>query len=95
MAEAWVGQFAGRSADGTVTLRNARPLHAGLCVGSPDLVGFTNKGRFLGIEVKMPGGRRSEEQENFIRVVLSHGGLAGFASSIEDAHAIINQTQKK
>lgn len=89
-AKAWVGIYAGRTLDGTVTLRNARPLHAGLCVGSSDLIGFTRDGRFLALEIKTDTGRPSPEQLNFIRVVREHGGLAGIARSIQDAQDIIN-----
>lgn len=45
---------------------------------------------FLAVEVKAPGGRRSPEQENFIRIVTSQGGLAGFAESVSDAERIVN-----
>ncbi len=90
VAKAWVGIYAGRTADGTVTLKNARPLHAGLCVGSSDLIGFTAKGRFLAVECKSAVGRPSPEQTNFIETVRKFNGLAGLAKSISDYKDIIN-----
>ena len=40
---------------GDVIIRKARPLHAGLCVGSSDLIGWKN-GRFVAVEQKVKGG---------------------------------------
>ncbi len=88
--EGWVGKFGGRTANGSVTLHNARPLHAGLCVGSSDLIGWTDTGRFLAIEVKTETGIISPEQINFIRVAREHGCLAGIARSIDDAKGILS-----
>ena len=81
--------FAGRAPNGTVTLKNARPLHAGLCIGSSDLIGIGSRGRFLAIEAKVPGGHRTPEQIAFVEMVRRLGGLAGFASSVEEAEAVI------
>lgn len=89
-AQGWVGKFASMDTDGTVTLRVARVLHAGLCVGSSDLIGWTRLGRFLAIEVKMPGGHRTAEQKQFIAAVVAAGGLAGFAESVDQAMEIID-----
>lgn len=61
--------------------------------GGSDLVGLY-KGRFIGIEVKAPGAYTEKEhlaeQSNFIRAIRDAGGLAGFASSVEEAEEIIN-----
>lgn len=61
--------------------------------GGSDLVGLY-KGRFVGIEVKAPGAYTEKDhladQSNFIRVIREAGGLAGFASSPEEAEAIIS-----
>lgn len=64
--------------------------------GGSDLIGWTsieitsdmvgNKiAVFTAIEVKDTKGRPSEEQLNFIKCVLSAGGRAGIARSVEDA----------
>lgn len=61
--------------------------------GGSDLVGWTIDGRFLAIEVKVPGARTEPErlaaQQKFIDAVKRDGGRAGFASSVEEARAII------
>ncbi len=61
--------------------------------GGSDLIGLY-RGRFIAIEVKVPGARtepeRLVEQTNFIRVTKGSGALAGFANSPEEAEAIIN-----
>lgn len=84
-----------------VYLENARPLHAGLCVGSSDLIGYTmveitpemvgqKVAIFTAIEVKAKGKNASEEQKNFIEVVKHAGGLAGVARKEADALKIID-----
>lgn len=52
--------------------------------GTPDIIGFLNDGRFLGIEVKKPGGIISDEQIIFIEKINQAGGLAFVAFSIDD-----------
>ena len=70
---------------------DGRIIHAGLCVGSSDLIGWTHDGRFLAIEVKIPGGKsktnkkRLEGQKNFIYQVNRSGGVAFFADSADEA----------
>lgn len=69
---------------GDVLLRSSQPLHSGLCVGSSDLIGLTDKGRFLAVEVKAPKGRPSGGQESFIDMVKRFGGVGVIAKSVED-----------
>lgn len=88
VALGWVGELVRHDRKtGTVTLANARPLHAGLCVGSPDIVGWhvyviqpEDVGRkiavFSGVEVKEGQGRLSLEQSAFLRTLAKQGGIA-------------------
>jgi hypothetical protein len=69
---------------GDVLIRNALPLHAGLGVGSSDLIGITDHGSFLACEVKAPKGRPTEGQESFIDMVKRLGGIGVIAKSVED-----------
>ena len=82
----WQGD-ATRLADGSILIRNPRPLHAGLCVGSSDLIGWrpiligpehlgATIAQFVGVEVKTASGKESKPQETFRRVVTGAGGLA-------------------
>lgn len=86
---------------GLVILKDARPLNAGLCVGSSDLIGWTTikitpdmVGRevaiFTAVEVKALRGRATADQVNFIDQVRKAGGLAGVARSPEEARKIID-----
>lgn len=61
----------------------------GLCNGSSDLIGIAPGGKFLAIEVKMPSKKVSKEQNNFIKIVKLNGGIAGVATSVEEALALI------
>ncbi len=88
VAVGWVGQLVKRHQDGTAILKNARPLHAGLCVGSSDLIGWTSRGVMLAIEVKTETGRATPEQLQFISAVRAAGGRAGIARSIQQAKDI-------
>jgi hypothetical protein len=51
--------------------------------GVPDLIGFTCRGRFLGIEVKRPGGKQSEMQKIFEKNCLAFGGIYILADDID------------
>lgn len=83
-----------------ITLASPRPLKAGLCEGSSDLIGWTSKtitpemvgetvAVFTAIEVKTATGRASKEQINFIRAVIDSGGIAGIARDEAQAVHII------
>jgi hypothetical protein len=87
---------------GDVVIRNARPLRAGLCVGSSDLVGWVphtvtpdDVGRtvslFATAEAKSRTGRLTPEQRNFLAAVRACGGIAIEARDVEEAVAQINQ----
>lgn len=95
VGQAWVGVFVSLK-HGRLILDNARPFHAGLCVGSSDLIGFRSvtlggerTAVFCAIECKTPTGRASAEQKAFVRTVLDHGGFAGFARTPDEARAIL------
>ena len=85
-----------RRPSGDIVIENPRPLHAGLCVGSSDLIGWqsvvvtpemvgTRIAVFTAVEVKQPKKKPTEAQRNFIELVLAQGGYAGVATSGEGA----------
>lgn len=85
---------------GDVVIQDARPLHAGLCEGSSDVIGWTTReitpdmvGKkvaiFTAIEVKNPSGRASAEQLRFIERVRECGGIAGIARTPDEARNLI------
>lgn len=80
---------------GDVVVRQARPLHAGLCEGSSDLIGLKRVvitpdmvgqtiAQFLAIEVKTPKGKPKPKQNNFLDVVNGAGGIGMVARSVDD-----------
>lgn len=107
VAMAWVGKSQRISAPttvklniGDVVIRNARPLHAGLCNGSSDLIGWTTititeamVGRrvaaFTAIEVKAET-QAHADQVKFIEAVQDGGGITGIAWSVDEAVGIIH-----
>lgn len=85
---------------GDVVVRSARPLHAGLCPGSSDLIGWTpititadmvgnTHAVFTAIECKTGTGRTSDKQKNFIEAVRAAGGIAGVARNESDVHDML------
>lgn len=98
--QAWQGNKVERWGQ-AVIIHDARPLQAGLCPGSSDLIGWhcieitpamvgQRLGAFLAVEVKRPGGKPpTQKQQRFLEAVQRMGGLAGVARSVEDAEAIL------
>lgn len=100
-AQGWLGQST-RCSDGSIILTNPRPLKAGLCVGSSDMIGWTMRtvtpdmiGRsvalFTAIEVKSGSGRATPEQLNFIEQVRRAGGISGIARTPVEVHNLLTQ----
>lgn len=88
------------SKPGTLTLRDAHPVHYGLTVGSSDLIGWNSivitpemVGKkvavFTAIEMKSSTTRTTKDQLNFIENVRAAGGIAGISRSPEEAAALI------
>lgn len=83
-----------------------RPLHAGLFEGSSDNIGWlkvtvtpemvgSKIAVFMGAESKVPvSGKLSPEQEHWISVVNSEGGVAFVATSPEDFEEQVNNYKK-
>jgi hypothetical protein len=98
-AMAWVGEVVNRTPD-TLTLRNPRPLHAGLCRGSSDLIGWQSVtitpdmvgqtvALFVALEAKTAKGVASDDQRQFVDVVNRAGGRAGIVRSDSDVEAVL------
>lgn len=101
--KAWIGKSAVITSrrqiwvnPGDVIIENGRFFHAGLCVGSSDLIGFKSVqvtpemvGKrvaiFLAPEIKTAKGRPSPEQLNFIKMVTDFGGIAYVATTEAEA----------
>lgn len=69
---------------GDIVIRGAYPVRYGLCVGSGDLIGLDNEGKFVSVEGKFNDGKLTEEQSNFMNMVNSNGGRAIVARSTEE-----------
>jgi hypothetical protein len=111
VAQAWVGQsmritpanaftIGQTLRPGDVVVRQARPLHAGLAVGSGDLIGWRSTvitGQHVGqtlavftsLELKSAGGRVRPEQRQWAEAVTAHGGIAGIVRSTAEAEQLL------
>lgn len=85
---------------GDVVIRKARPLHAGLSVGSGDLIGWRTVevtqamvGRqvavFVSLEAKQGAGRLTPAQRAWCAAVAAAGGISAEVRSVEDAEAAL------
>lgn len=82
---------------GDVVIRQGRPLHAGLCVGSSDLIGYRQVdgvAQFVALEVKSATGRATAQQVQFLEHITSAGGCAGIVRSVEDAQSVLERDAK-
>ena len=80
---------------GDVVIRQGRPLHAGLCVGSSDLIGYRQVdgvAQFVALEVKSATGRPTAQQVQFLDHITSVGGCAGIVRSVEDARTVLGDS---
>ena len=57
--------------------------------GVSDLLGCTPQGRFFAIEVKMPKGKVSKEQAEFLVSIVANEGIGIVARSLDDVMAVI------
>lgn len=96
----WVGEVIEHIRGRLITLRNPRPLHAGLIKGSSDTIGWYSKvitpdmvgqrvAIFTAVEIKTDIGIPSDEQLNFIERVRQAGGIAGVVRTVKDAIALL------
>lgn len=58
--------------------------------GVPDIIACIN-GKFVGIEVKRPGGRVSELQKYHIEQIQKSGGVAFVATSVEEVRTNLDR----
>lgn len=97
----WVGKTKKATNGNGIYIEDPRPLHAGLCVGSSDLIGWQTViitpemvGRkvavFVAIEGKTGRQKPTKEQLNFINQVNKSGGIAGCVWSEDQADVIVN-----
>ena len=81
--------------NGRVVINEPRPVKFGLCIGSSDLIGWTEititpdmVGKkiavFTAVEVKTERGKISKEQINFIKQVRKAGGYANVSRMVDD-----------
>ena len=85
----WVGKTRAGRAPGRMTIDDARPLIAGLCVGSSDIVGWSATGTFVAFEVKTPGVYATPAQKAFIAAAQSCGCIAAVVYSADEAMALL------
>jgi len=71
-----------------------RTVRTGLHPGSADLIGVGPGGRFLSIEVKGPGGRASDKQKQWARIMRQKGAIAGIVWSAEEAVRLVENPEE-
>lgn len=84
------GAIVFRNNTGALKDGTGRTVTFGLCKGGSDLIGWTKDGRFLAMEVKIPGKKPSTEQLIFINNVIKAGGVAGVVFSANDVKLLLD-----
>jgi hypothetical protein len=95
----WCGKVS-RLTNGDILIKNPRPLHAGLCGGSGDTIGWRTititqemVGRpvavFVSAEFKTPTGRINPDQLHFAQTVTTAGGIGCIVRSPEELVAAL------
>ncbi len=85
---------------GDVIVKQARPLKAGLCEGSSDIIGIKTVvitpdmvgqtvGIFVAPEVKTARGRATDKQQIFIDNINKAGGIAGVVRSEDEVEGLV------
>ena len=64
------------------------------CAGIPDII-CCYKGRFIGLECKLPGGRLTELQKRAIEKINRAGGIACRVENVEDVKRVIERADLK
>ncbi len=101
----WVGKIISHT-NNIITILNPRPLTAGLCVGSSDLIGWTpititkcmighKIAIFTACEIKTNNLKPTKEQTNFINAIKKQGGIACVAYSENDLINEVNTWKQK
>lgn len=69
-----------------------RMVRFGLAPGSADLIGIRHRdGKFLSIEIKLPGEKPRQDQIHWMRRIEDWGGLATVVTSVEEAVRFCSQ----
>jgi hypothetical protein len=84
------GILAWNNPTGAVRIALDRWLRFGL-KGSSDILGILPRGRFLAVECKVPNGRLSPEQKQFLDEIRGFGGLAVVAKSWTDVDRALRE----
>lgn len=105
----WVGKSFRPVSTQTVTISKndvviywARPLHAGLCKGSSDTIGYLpvtitqemvgkTVAVFVACETKSKRGKSTEEQERFVKSVSDCGGIGIIAKTVQQVVSAIRE----
>lgn len=98
----WVGKVRRIKGSNSIIIDDPRPLNAGLCVGSSDLIGWKSieitpemVGQkiavFVAVEGKTGRQKPSKEQLNFINKINEAGGIGGIVWSEDEAAFVVNR----
>ena len=86
----WVGKIIHHTAV-LLTMTYPKPLYAGLGVGSSDLIGWDNRGRFWAVEVKQVGKKPTAVQRDFLDAVTRDNGIAVWVDSMDKFKVVLTQ----
>ena len=59
--------------------------------GESDIIGQLKDGRVIAIEVKQPGEKPSQAQEDFLKMVYLNNGVSNWVTTLEELQATMSQ----
>ncbi|MFH1185106.1 MAG: VRR-NUC domain-containing protein [Chloroflexota bacterium] len=90
------GVVAWRISQGLGYTPDGRVMRAGSVPGMADLIAVVAPhGRWLGLEIKAPRGRLSDEQRLWGALLEKHGGIYAVVRSVPDAIAALTRAREK
>ena len=89
LAASEMGAVLWRNNIGKLEDKQGRWVAYGVCnPGGSDLIGIY-KGRFVAIEVKQPGKKTTQAQDNFLNTIRQNGGIEGVAYCADDVRNLL------
>lgn len=74
----------------TTTQGRMRGKYRTAKTGMSDIIGQMKSGHFLAIEVKKPGEKPTQDQQEFLFSIHFNNGISGYACCVDDVMEILN-----
>ena len=80
---------------GVARYPSGHTVRYGVGAGGSDLIGLTDEGRFLALEVKTGAARCTKKQRHFLALIENNGGFSAIVRTVEEAHAAVTAARRR